>query len=661
MHGWCLLSLPFALLWTAVNSFVSSGEPQRNRREILLEVMSSKPAPTAHEEMIDVWMSDFVRALSDPTIPMADLFADEESGDGVIPFWRDMVAFSWNIITLEGIQAIHDFVRFLQQNSKQSSSSMVLRRDPRHAVTVSDDNVIECCALLETPVGTGRAHVRLKAGRAITLLTTLSDLRDCPFQIGPHRRNVVSVREPVPLRKYWHDNDSVSAEEDPYVVIVGAGQAGLSLGARLQALRVPYVILEAGDSPGEAWRQRYPSLCLHDPVYYNHLPYLHFPPTWPLFCPRDKIARWMELYAEALDLCVRSKARVVSAKQGVRGWSVGVLDTASREMSTLHAKHLVFATGNTSHPRPLPRIPGTFNGIQIHSSEYKGARHYRNRCRNFLVVGSNTSAMDIVQDLWEQLHDNDDDTVNITLLQRSSSTVVSTDSVLRLGLGPLWTETSDPEEADWRATTVPYRMALDKWKVATNKMRENDKALLDGLETAGFQLDFGWQGTGIFAKSASEGGGFYIDVGAATLISQRQIAVQHATLERFEGGSHAVVKRRGDGMEESIPVDCIIYATGFETLDKWVTDICGPQISHMVGRTWGIGLGNNPLKDPKPWEGELRNMWKPTAVQSLWFQGGNLAQNRHYSRFLALQLAARYHGVETLVYGIPDSSPIRSL
>ena len=57
-------------------------------------------------------------------------------------------------------------------------------------------------------------------------------------------------------------------------------------------------------------------------------------------------------------------------------------------------------------------------------------------------------------------------------------------------------------------------------------------------------------------------------------------------------------------------------------------------------------------KDPGPWEGELRNMWKPTQVPQLWIHGGNLHQSRHYSQFLALQLKARMEGLETPVYGL---------
>jgi putative flavoprotein involved in K+ transport len=67
---------------------------------------------------------------------------------------------------------------------------------------------------------------------------------------------------------------------------------------------------------------------------------------------------------------------------------------------------------------------------------------------------------------------------------------------------------------------------------------------------------------------------------------------------------------------------------------------------------WGLGSGTT--QDPGPWEGELRNMWKPTQQENLWFHGGNLHQSRHYSLFLALQLKARYEGIPTPVYGLQE-------
>jgi len=174
---------------------------------------------------------------------------------------------------------------------------------------------------------------------------------------------------------------------------------------------------------------------------------------------------------------------------------------------------------------------------------------------------------------------------------------------------------------------------------------------LESLTNAGYQLDDGPDGAGIFAKSATEGGGFYIDMGCAELVAQRKVKVQYANIIRLESDG-LIIQDKMTNTESFLPTDVIIYATGYETLDQWVTQLCGETIATKVGRTWGLGLGKRQ-KDLGPWEGELRNMWKPTNVDGLWFHGGNLAQSRHYSRFLALQLAARYMGIETDVYGIP--------
>jgi len=101
-----------------------------------------------------------------------------------------------------------------------------------------------------------------------------------------------------------------------------------------------------------------------------------------------------------------------------------------------------------------------------------------------------------------------------------------------------------------------------------------------------------------------------------------------------------------DGSE--LPADLVVYATGYGSMNNWAAALISQEVADKVGLCWG--LGSNTAKDPGPWEGELRNMWKPTAQDGLWFHGGNLAQSRHYSRYLALQLKARCEGIATPVY-----------
>jgi putative flavoprotein involved in K+ transport len=85
-----------------------------------------------------------------------------------------------------------------------------------------------------------------------------------------------------------------------------------------------------------------------------------------------------------------------------------------------------------------------------------------------------------------------------------------------------------------------------------------------------------------------------------------------------------------------------------------VAEIVSEEVARKVGRCWGYGSGTPG--DPGPWEGEVRNLWKPTAVPQLWFHGGNLHLSRFNSLFLALQIKARMEGIPTPVYGPPSNS-----
>ncbi len=98
----------------------------------------------------------------------------------------------------------------------------------------------------------------------------------------------------------------------------------------------------------------------------------------------------------------------------------------------------------------------------------------------------------------------------------------------------------------------------------------------------------------------------------------------------------------------TIPADVIVYATGYRPMGEWTGKLISPEVEQKVGPVWGLGSGT--AGDPGPWEGELRNMWKPTRQRGLWFQGGNLAQSRFHSLHLALQIKARMEGLPTPVF-----------
>ena len=176
-------------------------------------------------------------------------------------------------------------------------------------------------------------------------------------------------------------------------------------------------------------------------------------------------------------------------------------------------------------------------------------------------------------------------------------------------------------------------------------MRERDRELHSRLESAGFLLDFEPDETGMVLKSFRQAGGFYINFGASELICSGEIGLR-SNIEIQELTENGLLL--SDGTE--LNADIIIYATGYSSMNDFVADIVSQDVADRVGKCWGLGSGTR--KDPGPWQGELRNMWKPTQQEGLWFQGGNLAQCRHYSRFPAMQIKARMEAIPTPVYAL---------
>jgi putative flavoprotein involved in K+ transport len=507
--------------------------------------------------------------------------------------------------------------------------------------------VTEAWIAFETEVGRGRGHLRLRDGRAWTLLTTLHELKGHEEPAGP-ARPMGAERGASRGRRTWLEQREQEAADlghttQPYVVIVGGGQGGIALGARLRQLRVPTIIVERNARPGDSWRKRYKSLALHDPVWYDHLPYIDFPETWPVFSPKDKIADWLEMYTRVMELNYWTSTTAKSARYDEEAgeWIV-VVERDGADL-TLRPKQLVMATGMSGKPS-VPEIPGmdVFRGDQHHSSQHPGPDAYAGK--RAVVIGSNNSAHDICAALWEAGAD-------VTMVQRSSTHIVRSETLMDIGLGALYSEEAvaagvTTEKADTIFASLPYRIMHEFQIPLYDQMRERDREFYERLEQAGFALDWGEDGSGLFMKYLRRGSGYYIDVGACELVARGDIKLQRGTVARLT--EDAVVM--ADGTE--LPADLVVYATGYGSMNGWVADLISQEVADKVGKVWG--LGSETTKDPGPWEGEQRNMWKPTQQPALWMHGGNLHQSRYYSRYLALQLKARAEGIDTPVYGLQE-------
>ena len=581
------------------------------------------------------WLSDFETALSTGDINAVTSAFTEDS------FWRDLVAFTWNIRTQEGRPAIAAMLR--DRLADTAPSHFALEGEATEA-----DGIVDAWFTFETRVARGRGHLRLKAtpagDQAWTFLTTMTELKGFEEKRGENRIKGAEHGSKK-ARKSWlelrqEEEAKLGYEEQPYVVIIGGGQGGIILAARLKKLGVPTIVVEKNARAGDSWRNRYKSLCLHDPVWYDHLPYMPFPDDWPVFAPKDKVGDWLEMYTKVMELnywgsTTAKKARFDEAKGE---WEV-VVDRDGQEV-TLRPKQLVFALGVSGYAN-VPKIAGaeTFLGDQHHSSKHPGPEACQGK--KVVVLGSNNSAHDICAALWE----ND---VDVTMVQRSSTHIAPSDSLMELALGGLYSEQAvksgiDHHKADLIFASVPYKIMHSFHIPVYDEMKKRDADLYGRLEKAGFMLDFGDDGSGLFMKYLRRGSGYYIDVGACELVANGSIKLKSGVnIERINPRSVTLT----DGTE--LPADVLVYATGFGSMNHWLADLVSPEVADRVGKVWG--LGSATTKDPGPWEGELRNMWKPTNQPQLWIHGGNLHQSRHYSQFLSLQLKARYEGLSTPVY-----------
>ncbi len=583
-------------------------------------------------QQIEDWLANLQKALNSRNIDaVVDLFAPDEC------FWRDLVAFTWNIATMDGRDAIADMLK------SQLDTALPVTITPT-GEAVDNGGTIEGWFKFETKTARGTGNVRLKGGKAWTLLTAMQELKGFEEPAGATRTDGI-VHRAERGRKTWfelreEEAKTLGYETQPYCLIIGGGQGGLALGARMKRLGVPTIIVDALEKPGDSWRVRYKSLYLHDPVWIDHLPYLPFPDHWPVYTSKDKMGDWLETYAKIMELnfwgsTICRKASYDSAKGE---WTV-VVDRDGQEV-TLRPKQLVLATG-LSGIKNKPSFPGMedFLGLQYHSSEHTGGEVMGGK--RVVIVGANNSAHDICVDMWEKRAD-------VTMIQRSPTTVVKATALRRMAEKGPFSEQGlrkgiDTGRADLMVASMPFRMKEPIDQANCEIVQEEDAEFYEKLAATGFMLDFGEDHTAIQGKYMRRASGYYIDVGASDLIVDGEIKVRSGVGVTAIKPQSVVLS---DGSE--IPADVIVYATGYGPMDGWAEMLISKEVADKVGRCWG--LGSDTVMDPGPWEGELRNMWKPTAQEGLWFHGGNLAQSRFHSLHLALQIKARMEGIPTPVY-----------
>jgi len=573
---------------------------------------------------VDNWIFSFNEAISDKNSKtdsienLNKLFFENSH-------WRDILALTWQIQTTSGKQNI--IPKLYDKVLNVIAKDFVIdpqRTQPREVIRAGK-NVVEVILKFKTKFGYCEGVVRLYEDseasgtfKAWNFLTALSDLNSSFNKKEDQYENTLEGPNWLDVRK----EDRLYKDRDPEVLVVGSGQAGLSIAARLKQQNIDTLVIDKNERVGDNWRNRYHSLKLHNQTHVNHLPYMPFPPTWPTYIPKDKLAGWFEYYAESMELNVWTKTTFISADydKAKKNWNVKLKLSDGNE-KIIKPKHIVMAVGVSSVPNRT-KIPGMegYKGKVIHSTDYSSGRDYKGK--NVLVFGTGTSAHDVAQDLY--VHG-----ANVKIVQRSPSMVVNVEPSAQLPY-QLYSEGTNTDDCDLITISNPLEVLKKTHQLLTEKTKEIDKPLLDKLEEVGFRLEYGEENTGWQFKYLTRGGGYYFNVGASDLIAEGKIKViQFSDIINFNPSGIDV--KSGDHFD----VDLMVTATGYKGQEYVVEEFFGKSVVENVGPIWGFDNDRQ----------ELRNMWMQTKQPGLWFHAGSLAQCRIFSKFLALQIRAIQDGI----------------
>ncbi|TFK59097.1 FAD/NAD(P)-binding domain-containing protein [Pluteus cervinus] len=571
------------------------------------------------------WLDIFASRIAALDVKgVTDLFIPEES------WWRDILALTWDFRTFKGSSKISQFLS--DRLHLTSPTNFKLRPELTNFHQPFPDLAwVQLIFDFETDVGLGFGIARLvptSSGewKAHVVFTNLEELKGHPEKTGP-------LRNFSPDHGQWETSrlaENEFRDADPTVLIVGGGHSGLDIAARLKVAGISALIVEKNETIGDNWRNRYESLCLHDPVWYNHLPYLPFPPTWPVYTPAKKLAGWLQHYAEALELNVWTSSQVTKATQDDAGkWHVTVRKADGQDRVFI-ANHLIFATGFGGGPSRgnLPKYPGMdiFKGQLLHSLQHKKATDHAGK--KVVVIGACTSAHDICQDYYQH-------GVDVTMFQRSSTYVMSVKNGFKVAFSRLYSEVSPPTHiADRLSASFPTYMTVGLTQRSVKVIAELDKDLLEGLHKVGFRTNFGIQDTGIHFLVRTSAGGYYLDTGASQLIADGKIKLKNdsqishftETGIKFENGSE-------------LAADVVVFATGLGDSRDHIRSICGDEIASKCNPLWGLNA-----------EGELNGCWRDLGLKGLWYMIGHLAWARFHSKHVALQIKAMEEGIFSTRY-----------
>ena len=422
-------------------------------------------------------------------------------------------------------------------------------------------------------------------------------------------------------------------------VVVGAGVAGLAMAGRLKSIGLSYTIVEQYAEVGDVWTKgRYDSVRLHTSRDYNQLPGTPRPfrPEDPYHLNSDDVAAGFKRYVKTFGINAMTGTTVTSAEFDAtrKVWTIAALHGG--EVVTLHARHIVLATGSRGASPVVPEYANKekYKGDAIHAVNWKNAAPWKGK--KGIVIGSANSAQDIAGHMVRA------ELQSVTIVQRSKTWVLPSSTFGAL-VDPVYNPQTPPEVSDRILMGNPLPIQRLIAMQGIRACADADPGYFDKFEAQGFKTErYG----DLWGMMYDREGGHLFDIGNGKWIADGHVKV------KSDGMPVAYTET---GLEFSdgsrIDADVIVFATGYRAdLRDSAKRIVGSKIAESLEELWQCDE-----------EGETRGAWRDTGRMSnflcsycikcqvvlthfadpaLWYTGHGYAHSRYFSRFLAMRIKA---------------------
>ncbi|KAI5917447.1 hypothetical protein F4810DRAFT_704905 [Camillea tinctor] len=540
-------------------------------------------------------------------------------------YWTDLLALTWNLRSIRGHEIVAHALRQMSQ-LRQIAYIAIIQGSSSVIKASSTLSWLTCQFTFETlnPPGICRGKLMIlpqtnsngsTAWKIWILGTWLQDLAEFP-----QNRALLDM----PLL-----NQETKSHIETDALIIGGGNSGICLAARLKALGVRHLVVERNARVGDNWRNRYDYMKFHLEKNIVPLPWAPYPDEYPVYLTRENLADHLENFAQKFQLNVQLSTTVEATEYDEKAQTWHVKLNTPHGTKLVSCKQLVLATGAGCQIPWKPPVKNAekYRGISVHSVEFKSANLLKQQgAKSALVIGSANTGFDVMNDCYEA-------GLRTTMVQRAPTYLIP--DVYLVG-PPKVPDDLDTEDAVRAATPLAVGGQLLRNRFMGLAAAEPGR--YQRLSETGFQVrtdgDITWH-------LLVRGGGHYVDFEGGTLpIASGAVGVKSGVVPTAFTPSGL---QFSDGTQ--LDADAVIWCTGFADLNMRdnVPSILGAGGDYVASRmdmVWGLDK-----------EGQIRGAWKQQKnLPNFWVMCGVANHHRYQSKLLAMQIKMAVEGRLPVAY-----------